>query len=351
MTELSIPAMIGTPDSAITMPDEALIPDLAAFIRRYVVLPTDEHATVLALWALHTWCFESARTTPYLYVHSPEKQSGKTRLLEVLELIVRNPMRATNVTSSVLFRAIDTLQPVLLLDEVDSIWSGSRNEQMRGILNGGYKTGGHVWRIQLRVPTKFNTFCPKVLAGINNGFLPDTLVDRCIPIKLRRKDKSQACERFYQLDVSESPEVEDLLERIELFTKLFALDVAIQRPDPMNSVSDRQWEISEPIIGLAILFGMEREARAALERLFAECEDQPNLSHALLRDIRDAFGTRDKLFTTDLLDVLGGAWNGKLLGVWLAPYGITPAVLRIGNRQSRGYQRSQFEQLWAACLD
>jgi integrase len=62
-----------------------LLDDVVAFIRRYVVL-TDVQADTLALWTAHTHAIDAAETTPYLAITSPEKRSGKTRLLEVLEL-------------------------------------------------------------------------------------------------------------------------------------------------------------------------------------------------------------------------------------------------------------------------
>ena len=64
-----------------------LLDDVARFVRRFVVL-TEAQADTLALWVAHTHAFEAAETTPYLAITSAEKRSGKTRLLEVLELLV-----------------------------------------------------------------------------------------------------------------------------------------------------------------------------------------------------------------------------------------------------------------------
>ena len=60
-----------------------LLNAVAFFIRRYLVI-TDAQARALALWTLHSWAFDVADATPYLSVVSAEKESGKTRLLEVL---------------------------------------------------------------------------------------------------------------------------------------------------------------------------------------------------------------------------------------------------------------------------
>jgi hypothetical protein len=98
-----------------------LLLSITAFVRRFVVLAPAQ-ADVIALWVLHTWTIDAAEATPFLAVLSPEMRSGKTRLLEVLELIVRNPWRAVNPSEAVLYRKVSTQQPTLLLDETDNIF-------------------------------------------------------------------------------------------------------------------------------------------------------------------------------------------------------------------------------------
>jgi hypothetical protein len=41
---------------------------------------------------------------------------------------------------------------------------------------------------------EFRVFCPKVLAGI--GTLPDTIADRAVPIRLKRRQRNESVERF-----------------------------------------------------------------------------------------------------------------------------------------------------------
>ena len=71
---------------------------LVEFLRQYLVC--DEHQfTVLALWIVHTWCFEVFSTAAYLNVRSPEPQSGKTLCLDLLELLCRSPWLAPGADS------------------------------------------------------------------------------------------------------------------------------------------------------------------------------------------------------------------------------------------------------------
>lgn len=332
--------------------DQGLVPDIAALIKKYVALPSDDHAIVLALWVIHTWTWEHTRTTPYLYINSDGPQCGKTLLIEVLEMLVRNPMRATSMTQSVLFRAIDTFDPTLLWDEIDTVFAGSRNEPHRNILNAGYKRGGWVYRIFQQQPRKYDTFCPKLLAGINNGFLPATVKDRCIPMKLRRRGKDQKVERFNQSDAQASPEVSHILDRIEVFAKTWARQIRFIRPEPMTSIKDRQWEISEPLVALGACFGQDARVRKAVEAMFKDSADAPSPQKQLLNDLRECFDSfaddKGRMFTEDICALLGPTWSGRQLALWLEPYGIEPSLLRIGNKQQRGYAAEQFEILWAA---
>ena len=50
----------------------ALLDNLSATFKRFLVLP-DGAAEALALWVLHTHCFEAVYYTPYLNINSPEK--------------------------------------------------------------------------------------------------------------------------------------------------------------------------------------------------------------------------------------------------------------------------------------
>jgi hypothetical protein len=72
-----------------------LLDDVAVFVRSYVVV-SPEQLTALALWVTHAHAIEAADVTPYLAVTSPAMRSGKTRLLEVLELLVPRPIRTTD---------------------------------------------------------------------------------------------------------------------------------------------------------------------------------------------------------------------------------------------------------------
>ena len=120
-----------------------LLENLIAFIRRFVVL-SETQALLIALWIIHTHALDAADTTAYLNIHSAEKRSGKTRLLETLDLLVARPWFTGRVTSAVLVRKVAAETPTLLLDESDAAFNGNREyaEALRGVLNAGFRRGG-----------------------------------------------------------------------------------------------------------------------------------------------------------------------------------------------------------------
>jgi len=72
-------------------------------------------------------------------------------------------------------------QPTLLLDETDAIFGPKARdrEDLRGMLNAGYRRGAVAWRMGGANNTTleaFPVYCAKAFAGI--GSLPDTLADR-----------------------------------------------------------------------------------------------------------------------------------------------------------------------------
>src|SRR5947207_2747132 len=130
------------------MPAEPNIADkVRSFITDYVSLPSDAYADIAALYVLHTHAFNSARTTPYLYVTSHGPGSAKTRVLEVMSEVCRQSVILSGVTGPAMFTLIEARRPTLMVDEVDTIYSGAKDEALRSVLNSGYKHNGRVARV------------------------------------------------------------------------------------------------------------------------------------------------------------------------------------------------------------
>ncbi len=177
-----------------------IVDEVEAFVRRFMDLGDDE-ALVVALWVIHTYVFEQFMATPYLSITSPLIECGKSRLLEVIELLCKSSWRVLNPSEAVLYRKLNLDKSTLLLDEVDTIFhaqAGDKYEHLRSLLNAGIRAGAKVPRCATPTGSKiieYDVFCPKAITGI--GTLPDSLVSRSIPIRLERRIRTPEELRFY----------------------------------------------------------------------------------------------------------------------------------------------------------
>jgi hypothetical protein len=101
----------------------ALLTDVRSFIQRFCSFP-DEHAlTAVTLWAAHAHMVRHFHTTPRLALISPEPGSGKTRVLEILDLLVSKSLFCLSASAAAIFRTLAKGPVTLLVDECDAIFT------------------------------------------------------------------------------------------------------------------------------------------------------------------------------------------------------------------------------------
>ncbi len=246
----------------------SLLNAIEAFVRRYVVLPGDPERAAVAIWIAHTHALAGAHATPYLLILSPEKRSGKTRVQEVVELLVARPWRVTGASEAAIFRKLAQDRPTLLLDELDAIFGSftERTEPLRAILNAGNRPGATVARCvgekgdQVR---DFDVFSAKALAGIDKGSrIPDTIRDRAIPIGMRRKTQAEQVERFRYRDAK--AEAEPVREKLAAWAEGVTDELLEAEPSLPPELDDRAAEAWEPLLAIAPIWraGIGRAAPA-----------------------------------------------------------------------------------------
>ncbi|MEY2427903.1 MAG: hypothetical protein QOJ40_788 [Verrucomicrobiota bacterium] len=352
-----------------------LLDELASLLRRFVILPQWAAETV-ALWILHTYAFQLRDVCTYLGIESPEKRCGKTTLLSVLSELVNRPVVAANISPPAFFRVIEEMQPTLLIDETDTFLR--RNDELGGILNAGYKTstayvvrvvhqggdntlsydGGQnengVQRPEGKSESglkRFSCWCPKAMASIDR--LPDTLADRCIIIRMQRKQEDEECERLRTLETGR------LKRQCARFVLEHSAEIAKARPVMPENLNDRAEDIWEPLLALADLAGgaWPQLAREAAVGLSASAQESNPIA-SLLLDIFVIFTLAEakQLFTRTMVDELNRrpgdrAWKeirkGRpltdlCLAQLLRPYGIRPRTIRIGENRAKGYLEDDF---------
>jgi hypothetical protein len=378
----------------------------------FLLLPPHA-AEALALWTVHTYGFDLRDVTPYLGIQSIEPGCGKTTLLNVLAELTNNALSTSNISRSAFFRAIDEMKPTLLIDEADTFLPGNdglrgilnagykkkgayvlravphskkpcspsvgqeweAEPQPQAAVKAGRVTpcapdsvhvaeasaGGGLLALlpaafqnrnaKFKIVNglrRFSLWCPKAIALI--GSLPQSLTERCIIIRMEKKDTRHVCEPLNTLDTIAA----GLRDQCAKFVATHADRIAKDRPAIPANLKHRAAEIWEPLLVLADLAGGDwpQRARDAALGLSAAAQEQTPIS-LLLMDLLLLFSQapgQKKFFTRDLLDYLNGLgtrpWfaltKGKpVTDMWLStqlrPYGIAPKTIWFNDRSAKGY--------------
>jgi Protein of unknown function (DUF3631) len=338
----------------------ALVEEIAKAIRKYVVL-TEQDALALALWVLHSYCFNVFPCTPRLAITSPEKRCGKTTLLDVIGLLVPRPLSTANISAAATFRTIETARPILLIDEADTFLG--ENEELRGILNSGHRAGEQVVRtvgdnFEVRA---FSTHCPVAIAQI--GKLPDTLADRSVHISMKRRAPGETVSRFRH---GRTPELIEAASKAARWTA--DNSEAIRECDPVipDAIFNRAADNWAPLLAIAEVIGGDIVALARQAAL-AACGVEEELSHraALLADIREVFAENgsDRISSFDLVAALvamadkpwGECNHGKALtqnglARRLKGFGIFPEKIGPKTKRVNGYSKVAFADAFSRYL-
>lgn len=271
-----------------------ILEKIVAFLKRFILFENPAHYTLLGLWIIQTHSMDCFDFTGYVFVYSAEKQSGKTRVLEVLDLLVANSSGVqVSPTEAVLFRTAQG--HTQLLDEVDS-WMNMEN--LRSVLNQGFKRSGKVIRMKRKEAggydeEEYSPFAARALAGIGKHILPDITKDRCYAIRIQRQ-KSE--ERREKLTRKKQAEAEELRVEIENWAKENKDKIQAVYDDEdcfpyLDSFADRTIDISQPLASIVeVLFknnpalpGVRGELVEAISSTRAENEEVSRQNRILLK--------------------------------------------------------------------
>ena len=181
------------PDAPLPVNGAELLDDVADFLARFVVYPSEHEHRAHTLWIAHCWFMDSWESTPRIAFLSPEPGSGKSRALEVTEPLVPRPVHSINCTPAYLFRKIsDPIgPPTILYDECDTLFGpkAKDHEEIRGVINAGHRKGAVAGRCVVRgkiVETEeLPAYCAVALAGLDD--LPDTIMTRSVIVRMSRR--------------------------------------------------------------------------------------------------------------------------------------------------------------------
>lgn len=354
---------------------DELLNEVEAMAGRYLAFPSPHCITVIVLWIAHTWALSAFYVTPRLVLDSPEPGSGKTRVLEVLALLCRAAKVTLSTTTAALYRRIAAAgeaPPTVLQDEADAVFgknSSPQAEDLRALFNAGYKRGATVDRCEgdsknMKV-VEFPVFAPVALAGLA-GRMPQTILDRSVTIHMRRRAPDEHVAEFRERDASAAAGT--LRDKLDAWASGHLDLLTAARPAMPQGVRDRPAEVWEALLAVADAAGggwPERARDACRHFVLNSDPDELSFGARLLRDVRAAFKSSDRMFSADLISALTGDAESEWADLWGKPldqsrlakelkrYGVRSKSLRIGEARAKGYQvdgDDGLEQAWRRYL-
>ncbi|MER6733606.1 DUF3631 domain-containing protein [Streptomyces puniciscabiei] len=358
-----------------TIDGAALLNEVEGFHRRFNVFPTEAAYVAVVLWDAHTHLLDCFESTPRLAFLSPEPGSGKSRALEIVETLVPNPMAAVDASAAALFRAVsgvDGKRPTILFDEIDTIFGpkAGENEQLRGFINAGHRRNRPMFRCvgdgANQTVQAFHSYTAVAVAGL--GSLPDTIRDRSVNIRMRRRARNEKIEP-YRTRIHEK-EGFALRDRLATWAEQVTERVMGAWPEMPDDITDRPADVWEPLLAVADAAGGDwpdraREACVALVTA-SKANDKGSLGVRLLTDLRDHVMVGiDRLPTVAILDRLnamddapwadlgGRPLDSRRLSKMLAEYmtadvePITSRNIKTAGSVLKGYYAADLSDAWA----
>jgi len=264
-----------------------IIDSVMVFLRRFVFLKDEALYLLVAVWIIATYLCQEFDFAGYLFAYSPEPQSGKTTLLDVLDLLVANPSGIQiSPTPAILFRTANG--KTQLLDEIDT-WMN--HEELRSVLNAGFQKGAKVSRMEKDSEfgleaREYSVYGPKALAGIGLNRLTRATRDRTFAIAMVRQTKAEKRERLRRRLVK--PGADALKKKIEEWARKNR-DLVIRiyneaRFPYLSQFGDRTMDIADP---LAAIVEAASEGEAGLQaraKLVVAIRETRNEQHSQTED-------------------------------------------------------------------
>jgi hypothetical protein len=354
------------------------------FLGRFVQYPDEAAQVAHTLWIAHAHLMDCWESTPRIAFLSPEAASGKTRCLELTELLVPNPVEAVNVSPAYLFRKIgdEAGRPTILYDEIDTVFGpkARENEEVRGLLNAGHRRGAVAGRCTVKgkkiITEELPAYCAVALAGL--GQIPDTIFSRSVIVRMRRRAPDETVEPFRRR--LHAPEGKAICDRLVSWTTSISETIARYIPSMPKGIADRDADVWEPLLAVADLAGgdwPERARRFAVSLVSASKEGKGSLGVQLLSDILEIFISastttksypklyneiNEKISTKVLInklcaqlespwaDIKGKPITDQKLASMLRGYGITSKQVRIDDFNGKGYESEDFYDAWKRYL-
>lgn len=328
-----------------------LVKELASIFSRHLVLPQGADI-VLALYVLHAYSFQAADWSAILAIVSPQRNCGKTQLVNLLLWLIERAVKTFNTTGPGLFTHASQGK-ILLLDEADRyLREGS---DLVTVLNAGVEHAN-----VLRFDKEYDVFGPKIVARIGQ-MVPDTTESRCISIQMMRAKPEEVRERV-------RPALKNafagIRSRCGHWSEAAAPSLLNADPAMPSLFYGRVADKWRALFAIADLAGTStgNAARKAAERLESTRLEETDPGTLLLEDIRSVLTAlgKTRIRSEDLANALMAMaerpwhrWRSPQLQMskLLSPYGIRPKTVWFGsNSSAKGYYSKDFDVAFARYL-
>lgn len=204
---------------------------------------------VIAIWIMSTYLLPIFDTFPYIFL-SGTRGSGKTKVLDVVSRLAFNAELTSNATPSSIFRIIEANQSTILIDEAEMLRSRDDSQELRLILNAGYKRNNPVSRTHKETHEVqwFNVYSPKMIAAINP--LDQTLRSRCLQMTMVRTGNKKKGNRRINENTAAWSSMRDALYRYGLQCMVEVKEI-LEKDEDVNILECRQNELWSPLLAVA----------------------------------------------------------------------------------------------------
>ena len=262
--------------TAAPIPGDQLLDLIRQWLGTYIRFPSAAAQDVVTLWAAHAHCRDESgklvfRATPRLFLLSSEPGSGKSAVLELLNMLCPEAYGLTlEPTGPGLVKSMRNHETVCI-DESDVLFGrGNRKEQVRSILNGGYTRNG----TYLTGHGREDVFGPVALAGLDvlekqTGETLKALLSRGFRIRMVKASKDDRPAKITRV-------TEGQAAQLKMWLAAWAAQerdgLAEAQPVMPEELDTRAEQISEPLVAVADAAGgdwPERARQACVELALA----------------------------------------------------------------------------------
>ena len=329
-----------------------------------VLYGTDEQLDTLTLANAATHTLDSFSTIGHLLATGPLPECGKTTLLDLVVMLAANGWMANPTSYAIRAKFNEPERPTIIVDEISEVFGKSglrgRGNPLGRILRECYRSTATLSMAVDRVAEDVSCFSMAAISGLKTA-VPDDIRTRCIVFNMRPLPESVTVRDSQDSDTQALGAVHrEVLHQWAASNGLAIRHAFRNMRLPHPKFTARRAQIWGPLYAVALVAGGDWPQRclAAFKAMALDASDLPVLNPAqmTLRDAARIFRSShdERMFAADmaaglrgmgdieLYDSLTNRGLAQLLTEALGP----TTVMRIGDRQARGFYASEVTAAW-----